>query len=143
MKRDYYEILNVQRNASEREIKKSFRKLAKTCHPDKNQGDPKSEEAFKELNEAYEVLMDSEKRANYDRFGHKQPQGGGFNPFEHFGGMGFNPFGDFFTSDIFGGRGNRQSGTQRGEDLQCIIEIGLEEVLTGCIREINFNKHIR
>jgi len=144
MKRDYYEILNVQRNASSNEIKKSFRKLAQTCHPDKNQGDPKSEEQFKELNEAYEVLMDPDKRAGYDRYGHNQPQGGGggFNPFEHFNGMGFNPFGDFFNGDIFGGRGNRQQGVQRGEDLQCVVEIGLEEVFTGCVREINFSKHV-
>ena len=143
MKRDYYEILSVQKTASESEIKKSFRKLAQTCHPDKNQGDPKSEEAFKELNEAYEVLMDPEKRANYDRFGHNQPQGGGFNPFDHFNGGGFNPFADFFHGGIFGNRANRQQNSERGENLQCFIEVELVEVLTGCDRELNYSRHVR
>jgi molecular chaperone DnaJ len=141
MKRDYYEVLNVQRNAPESEIKKSFRKLAQTCHPDKNQGDPDSEEAFKELNEAYEVLMDPERRANYDRYGHNQPQAGGFNPFEHFGGMGFNPFGDFFNGDIFGGRGGGRQVNTRGEDLQCVINLTLEEVYSGCDKELTYTRH--
>ncbi|MGD9342772.1 MAG: DnaJ domain-containing protein, partial [Desulfuromonadales bacterium] len=99
-KRDYYEVLEVNRNASETEIKKAYRKLALKCHPDKNPGDKEAEERFKELTEAYAVLSDGQKRALYDQYGHAgiDQQGGfGFSS----GGFGGTPFEDIF-GDIFG-----------------------------------------
>ncbi len=108
-KRDYYEVLGVSKTASEADIKKAYRQMAKKLHPDVNPGDKKAEEAFKELNEAYEVLSDAQKRARYDQFGHETPgQGGpgagGYGDFGGFGGFGggFGDFGDIFSSFFTG-----------------------------------------
>nr|MBP6294628.1 DnaJ domain-containing protein [Hydromonas sp.] len=120
-KRDYYEILDVARNASDDEIKKAYRKLAMKYHPDRNQDNPSAEEKFKEVKEAYEMLSDSQKRAAYDQYGHAgvDPNmgGGGFGGGQPFG----DAFGDIF-GDIFGNMGGRQQrgGPQvyRGSDLR-------------------------
>ena len=119
---DYYELLGVTRNVGEDELKKAYRKAAMRYHPDRNPGDKKAEEKFKELSEAYQVLSDEEKRAQYDRFGHAAfEQGGGPGGFQ--GGFDFSGnfedlFGDIF-GDIFGGGGSRSGRrrTRRGEDL--------------------------
>ena len=136
-KRDYYEVLGVGREASEEDLKKAYRKLAMKWHPDRNQGDKEAEAKFKELNEAYDVLKDAEKRAAYDRFGHAAFEQGG--PGQGGGGFGGgNPFGGAFE-DIFeemfgrfggGGRG-RGGATGRGADLRTQIEISLEEAFAG------------
>ncbi|HZX65091.1 MAG TPA: DnaJ domain-containing protein, partial [Myxococcales bacterium] len=110
-KRDYYEVLGVARTCTPQELKSSFRKLAMQYHPDKNPGDKKAEESFKELSEAYEVLSDPEKRARYDRFGHQAPGGFGPSPFEGgFGGANINDIFEGIFGDIFGGGGRRGRG---------------------------------
>ncbi|MEY3794738.1 MAG: hypothetical protein RLZZ521_2067 [Pseudomonadota bacterium] len=133
-KRDYYEVLGVPKNASDEEIKKSYRKLAMKFHPDRNQGDASAEVKFKEAKEAYEMLSDAEKRAAYDQYGHagvdpnmRGPGGAGF------GGAGFaDAFGDIF-GDIFGQARRQQGGRQvfRGNDLSYAMDITLEEAATG------------
>ena len=113
-KRDYYEVLGVPRNASDDDLKKAFRKLAFEYHPDRNK-DPGAEDRFKEINEAYQILSDKEKRAQYDQFGHAGINGGGsqgFGDFETFGG-----FGDIFDS-FFGGSNRQRNSPQKGSDLQ-------------------------
>lgn len=138
-KRDYYEILGIQKNASADEIKKAFRKLALQHHPDKEGGD---ETKFKEANEAYEVLKDQQKRQRYDQFGHagvggSAGGGGGSNPFEGFGnGQGFEfNFGDGGLGDIFGsffgGGQSQQRGPRRGRDVETSIELMFEEAIFG------------
>lgn len=136
-KRDYYEILGIHRNASETEIKKAFRKLALQHHPDKNPGDKSAEERFKEGTEAYEVLSDPQKRAQYDQFGHAGVGGGsGF----YSGGFGAgSPFGDIFSDifgDIFGGGRQRGRG-RRGDDLQYNMEISFEEAAFGVENKVD------
>ncbi|MFQ5525601.1 MAG: molecular chaperone DnaJ [Thermoanaerobaculia bacterium] len=132
--RDYYEVLNVDRGASERDIKSAYRRLAVKFHPDRNPGDHAAEEKFKEAAEAYAVLSDTEKRARYDRFGHRGVAGGGFS--------GFDPtvFGDFsdILGDFFGfgfgdmfGRGRRGRTGQPGADLRYELHIDLEEAAFG------------
>ena len=129
-KRCFYEVLSVERGASEADIKSAFRKQAMKCHPDRNPGDKSAEHKFKEINEAYEVLKDADKRAAYDRFGHAA--------FEH-GGMGAANFGADFGSafsdlfeGIFGMGGARgRAGRERGADLRYNMEISLEEAFTG------------
>ena len=135
-KRDYYEVLGVARNASEEEIKKSYRKLAMKHHPDRNQGESssKSEEQFKEAKEAYEMLSDAQKRAAYDQYGHAgvDPNMGGRAGAEGFGGFA-EAFGDIF-GDIFGNNRGRAGGGQqvyRGSDLSYAMEITLEEAAHG------------
>ncbi|MGH9895653.1 MAG: molecular chaperone DnaJ, partial [bacterium] len=131
-KRDYYEILGVSRNAAAAELKAAYRKLAMQTHPDRNPGDKAAEQRFKEINEAYEVLSDPEKRKRYDMFGHAgtQPGGGGFEGFD----FGRGGFGDVF-SDIFedffgiGGRGRQRA--ERGNDLQYNLELSFEESVSG------------
>jgi molecular chaperone DnaJ len=141
-KRDYYQVLGVAREASEEDLKKAYRKLAMQFHPDRNQGDQAAEVKFKELNEAYDVLKDPEKRAAYDRYGHaafEQQGGAGGNPF----GQGGNPFGGAFE-DIFeemfgglGGRGGRRNGpVGRGSDLRTGVEVTLEEAFAGAKKTI-------
>lgn len=132
-KRDYYEVLGVERGASEADLKKAYRRLAMKHHPDRNPGDKASEESFKEANEAYEVLSDASKRAAYDQYGHAgvDPQMGGGGP--GFGGANFSDiFGDVF-SDFFGGggRGGGRGGAQRGSDLRYTLELDLEEAVRG------------
>jgi len=150
-KHDYYELLEVARDASADDIKKAYRKLAVKVHPDKNPGDKNAEDRFKQISEAYEILRDPEKRAAYDRFGHaafapggaagpRGPAGGGFHdPFdvfrEVFGGGG----GGGIFEDLFGGGGGG-GGAQRGADLRYDLEISLEEAAAGVEKEISFRK---
>ncbi len=140
-KRDYYEVLGVSKGASADEIKKAYRKEAKKYHPDLHPGDKTAEAKFKEINEAYEVLSDSDKKARYDQFGHA-----GVDPnFSGSGGGGFDGFGDFgdIFSDIFGGfgfGGARRNGPKRGADIRKIIELTFEEAAFGCKKKITLNK---
>ena len=137
-KRDYYEILGVDKQVSEKDLKKAYRRVAMKHHPDRNPGDTAAEDKFKEASEAYEVLSDSQKRAAYDQYGHDgvDPQMGG-------GGAGFNNFSDIFGDvfgDIFGGasgggRGGR-GGPQRGSDLQYTLQIDLEQAVKGTTAKI-------
>jgi molecular chaperone DnaJ len=146
-KRDYYEVLGVGRNASEEEVKRAYRRLAVKFHPDKNPDDPHAEEKFKELGEAYDVLMDSDKRAAYDRFGHAAFASGGagfggfHDPFdifrEVFGGGGF---GSGIFETFFGGAGARTEDRQRGSDLRYDMQIELEEAAFGVEKEIEIEK---
>jgi molecular chaperone DnaJ len=132
-KKDYYEVLGVNRDASDEEIKKAFKKLAMKFHPDRNPDNPKAEESFKEAKEAYEILSDEQKRAAYDQYGHAgvDPSMGGGAGFGGFGGGGFSDaFGDIF-GDIFGGGRNQRSNVYRGADLRYNLEISLEEAARG------------
>jgi molecular chaperone DnaJ len=137
-KRDYYEVLGVARDATEEDLKKSYRKLAMQYHPDRNKGDKQAEERFKELNEAYDALKDPERRAAYDRFGHAAfEQGGGFG-----GQGGGGPFGAGFE-DIFeemfgrfGGRSGARQASGRGADLRQEVQITLEEAFAGTKKTI-------
>jgi molecular chaperone DnaJ len=142
-KRDYYEVLGVEKGASGPEIKKSYRKLALKFHPDKNK-DPGAEDQFKEVSEAYSVLSDEQKRGHYDQFGHAGPQafgggaGGDFDPFDMFRSFfsqGSGGFGGF--EDFFGGSGGRQqSGPKPGRDVQLSLALSLEEIATGTEKTI-------
>ena len=152
-KRDYYEVLGVSKNATEDEIKKAYRKLAKQYHPDLHPGDKECEEKFKELNEAAEVLGDPEKRKKYDQFGHAA-----FDPNAGFGGAGgsgfggfgdcggFGGFGDIFgdLGDIFGFGGGsssaRRNGPQRGESVRVGVTLTFEEAAFGCKKEITVGR---
>ena len=138
-KRDFYEILGVSRTATADEIKAAYRREAIKHHPDKNPGSKQAEEKFKELNEAYSVLSDAEKRRVYDQFGHAGVESaaggqGGFrpgqNPFEGMGGLG-DIFGDIFEEAFGGGAGRRRGGGQSGRDLRVDKEVTLKEVVTG------------
>lgn len=135
-KRDYYEVLGVERSADEGDIKKAYRKLARQYHPDVNPGDASAADKFKEITEAYEVLSDTDKRAKYDRFGHgafEQAQGGGPGGFGGFSGDfgGFGGVEDIFDM-MFGGGGRRQrSGPERGADLQYEMELEFVEAALG------------
>jgi molecular chaperone DnaJ len=145
-KRDYYEVLGVTRQASEEEIKKSYRKLALKFHPDRNPGDKAAEEAFKELGEAYEILSDPQQRAAYDQYGHaafdprmRAGRGGGFHdPFELFREV-FGGGGSIFD-ELFGGGRIDPTAPQRGSDLRYDLEIAFEEAAHGTEKEITFTK---
>lgn len=130
-KRDYYEVLGVNRDASEEEIKKAYRKLAMKYHPDRNPDNPKAEESFKEAKEAYEMLSDAQKRAAYDQYGHAgvDPSMGAGAGAQGFGNFA-DAFGDIF-GDIFGGGGSRRSNVYRGADLRYNMEISLEDAARG------------
>lgn len=136
-KRDYYEVLGVGRGAAPDEIKKAFRKLARQYHPDNKETG--SEAKFKEINEAYEVLSDEQKRAMYDRFGHSAPGGAGFDPFA--GGAGGDAFSTIFDA-FFGGaaQGRTRSGPQRGADLRYNLPLSFEEAIFGTEKEIEFRR---
>jgi molecular chaperone DnaJ len=145
-KRDYYEILAVSREVDEGEIKRSYRKLAVKFHPDKNPDDPVAEEKFKELGEAYDVLMDPQKRAAYDRYGHAAFQQGGMgaggfhDPFDLFREVFGSGGGSGGIFDHFFGGGTDSSGRQRGSDLRYDMQISLEEAALGCEKEIEIRK---
>ncbi|KGK88777.1 molecular chaperone DnaJ [Desulfosporosinus sp. HMP52] len=133
MKRDNYEVLGVERNASEQDIKKAYRKLARQYHPDVNPGNKEAEEKFKEVTEAYDVLSDPQKRARYDQFGDADPGMGGFGD--------AGGFGDIF--DMFfggGGGGQRRNGPQRGSDLRYAMTLTFEEAAFGVEKEIQIPK---
>ena len=136
-KRDYYEVLGVDRNADAKEIKKAYRRVAMKHHPDRNEGNTESEEKFKEASEAYEILSSEEKRAAYDRFGHD-----GVDPNRTGGGGGFSSggFGDIFGDvfgDIFGGGGGGGARrARRGSDLQYNLELSLEEAVAGVEKKV-------
>ncbi len=139
-KRDYYEVLGVGRDATAEEIKKAYRKLARQYHPDANKEDPDTDKKFKEINEAYQVLSDSTKRTQYDRFGHMDTGANGFGSggFDSGEFRGFGDFGDIFSEFFGGGFGMRsqQRGPQRGADLQYEMEISFEEAAFGVERDI-------
>jgi molecular chaperone DnaJ len=139
-KRDFYEVLGCRKDASIEEIKGAYRKLAMECHPDRNQGDQGSEQRFKELSEAYEVLKDGDKRAAYDRFGHAAFENGGAGRPNGFGFDFASSFTDVFDDlfgELMGGkRGRRQN---RGGDLRYNMEITLEEAFAGKAAEIRVN----
>jgi molecular chaperone DnaJ len=133
MPRDYYEVLGVSREASETEIKKAFRRLARELHPDVNK-EPDAEDRFKEAAEAYEVLSDAERRRTYDAYGREGLRSGGFDP-----GAGFGSIDDIFQA-FFGGRGFGFGGRQAGGgDVAVAVEVELEEVVTGVRREITYD----
>lgn len=160
--KDYYKILNLEKNASKDDIKKAFRKLAHEHHPDKNKGDTSSEQKFKEASEAYSVLSDDNKRAQYDRFGSAGPGGAGFNPGQPnqggFGGQGFGGFdfsqfnqgggfhfnqggvefdlGDIF-GDFFGGGGGRRA--RKGRNITVDVEIPFKDSIFGTEKELSVN----
>jgi len=145
-KQDYYEMLGVSRSATEDEVKKAYRKLAKKYHPDVKPGDKDAEQKFKELGEAYSVLSDSNKRRKYDQFGHAAfEQGGGGGGFH--GGVDINDiFGSFFggsmdIGDIFGGGGRTRPRARKGADLQMRINIKLEEAVFGTTKDINIQSY--
>ena len=149
-KRDYYEVLGVEREADSEEIKKSYRKLALKFHPDKNPGDKAAEEKFKELGEAYEVLSDSQKRAAYDRYGHAafDPRarassswgsGGFHDPFEIFRDVFGGSAGSIFDELFSGGR-HDPTQAQRGSDLRYDLELSFEEAAHGCEKEVTVSK---
>lgn len=149
-KRDYYEILEVPKNASKDEIKKAYRKQAIKFHPDKNPGDKASEENFKEAAEAYEVLSDDDKRARYDRFGHAGvggASGGGYGGggmtmediFSHFGDIFGGHFGGFSG---FGGGGGRGQRVNKGQNLRVKVKLNLEEIASGVEKKIKVNKYV-
>jgi len=150
-KKDYYEILGIDRNASKEELKKAYRKLAMQYHPDRNPDDKQAEEKFKEAAEAYEVLSNEEKKARYDRYGHEGVRGG-------YGAQGFRDVNDIFShfSDIFGGssifddffstgqrsRGRRSTGVP-GSDLRVTLNLTLEEISAGVQKTIKIKKHVK
>ena len=146
-KRDFYEVLGVDKSASEDDLKKAYRKLVKANHPDLHPGDAEAEARFKEINEAYEVLSDSDKRSRYDQFGHAgvdpnfNPNAGGFG-----GGFGFDGFGDLgdIFESFFGGGGGRstrsQNAPRRGENLRAAVDLTFEEAAFGCTKEIPISR---
>ena len=154
-KRDYYEVLGVSKTADAEEIKKAYRKLALEFHPDKNPGDSEAEEKFKEATEAYEVLKDDQRRAQYDRFGHQAPGvgagAGGFG-FETFdlsealnifsrafgGGFGFGGFDDLFGGGMRGGR--RRRSVNRGGNLEVKLPLTLEEIAEGVTKKVRIRR---
>ena len=141
-KRDYYEVLGVEKGATPEEIKKAYRKKAMQYHPDRNPGDKTAEEKFKELGEAYEVLSDEEKRSRYDQFGFQgvDPNFGGGAGFDGFGGFGgFGDFGDIF-GEFFGGgsrRGSVNNAPRRGENVGVRLDLTFEEAAFGCEKEVS------
>ena len=149
-KRDYYEVLGVDKNATEADIKKAYRSLAKKYHPDINPGNAEAEAKFKEVNEAYEVLSDADKKAKYDQFGHSAfdptaGAGGGYGGFGGFGGGGFDvDLGDIFGSFFGGGsRQRRNNGPQKGEDIELNVTVDFEEAVFGCKKNVSFQKYAK
>jgi len=141
-KKDYYEVLGLEKGASEEDIKKAFRKMAIKYHPDKNQGNKEAEEKFKELNEAYQVLSDPQKKANYDQYG-TADFNGGFGGFDGGFDGGFGGFGDIFDAFFGGGgsSGRRKNGPAKGADLEVAVNLTFEEAVFGVKKEISINRH--
>ena len=147
-KRDYYEVLGVSRGASEDEIKKAYKKMARKYHPDLNPGDKTAEEKYKEVNEAYEVLSDADKKARYDQYGHAgvDPNfgaggfGGGFDGSFDFGDLG-DIFGSFFGGGFGGGRRTNPNAPQRGESIRMSIAISFEEAAFGCEKAVTVERY--
>jgi molecular chaperone DnaJ len=149
-KRDYYEILGVERSASQDELKKAYRKIAIKFHPDKNPEDPSAEDKFKEAAEAYEILSNAEKRQRYDRFGHQGVNGGNGGGFSG-GGMSmddiFSQFGDVFSEgspfgSFFGGGGGQGRRVRKGTDLRIKLKLDLEEIANGVEKKIKVKRHV-
>ncbi len=151
-KRDYYEILGVERNATPEEIKKAYRKLALQFHPDRNAGNKEAEEKFKEAAEAYEVLSEPDKHRRYDQFGHEGMRGTDFRPFTDASDV-FTAFSDIFGGgfggsifdEMFGGQGRQRQRTSAGtagSDLQIRLKLTLEEIATGIEKKIKVKKWI-
>ena len=144
-KKDYYEVLGVDKSADEATLKKAYRTLAKKYHPDMNPGNAEAEAKFKEVNEAYEVLSDADKKAKYDQYGHAafDPSGAGF------GGGGFGGFGGFdvdlgdIFGSFFGGGSSRQrrNGPQKGDDIELNVTISFEEAVFGCKKDVSFQRY--
>lgn len=149
-KRDFYEILGVPKDATDDQIKSAYKKLAIRLHPDKNPGDKTAEEKFKEAAEAYDVLRDAEKRAQYDRFGHAAFEGpqagpgggyqGGFSNMDDIFSRFSDIFGDAMFGGMFGGGGGRRGGPQRGQDLQVRVKLTLEEMAEGVTKKIKLRR---
>ena len=146
--KDLYEILGVDKNADADTVKRAYRKLAMKYHPDHNPGDTEAEQKFKEVNEAYSVLSDPQKKENYDRFGNPDgPMGGGFSGGDGGFGGGFGDFGDLgdIFSSIFGGGfgGGTQAhrnGPQKGQDVQTRVTVSFEEAVFGCKKEVSYTR---
>ena len=144
-KRDYYEVLGITKGASEDEIKKAYKKMARKYHPDLNPGDKEAEEKFKEVNEAYEVLSDPDKKARYDQYGHAgvDPNfgagGAGFDGSFDFGDLG-DIFGSFFGGGFGGGRRTNPNAPQRGESIRMSLAISFEEAAFGCEKEVTVDR---
>jgi molecular chaperone DnaJ len=144
-KRDYYEVLGVERSASQDDIAKAYRKLALKYHPDSNQGDTDVIHKFKESAEAYEILSDAQKRSRYDQYGHAGVEGAGGGGFRDVGDI-FEAFGDVFGGtifeDFFGGGGGRTRGrVRRGADLRCDVTLELEEAAKGVTKTVSLTRH--
>jgi len=143
-KKDYYELLGVEKGASEEEVKKAFRKMAIKYHPDKNKGNKEAEEKFKEINEAYQVLSDPQKKAQYDQFG-TADFNGGFGGFDGGFDGGFGGFGDIFDAFFGGGggfsSGRRKNGPTKGADIEVSLNLTFEEAVFGVKKEISINRH--
>lgn len=145
-KRDYYEVLGVDKNVTDDELKRAYRKLARKYHPDVNKDDPQAEEKFKEISEAYSVLSDSKTRAQYDQFGHEGPTGQGYGDFDFsdFGGLG-DIFDMFFGGSGFGGgrgsSGRRRQGPTKGSDMRYDLTITFEEAAFGTSKEIEITRN--
>ncbi len=141
MARDYYEVLGVDKSASEAEIKKGYRKMAMKYHPDQNKDNPEAEESFKEVNQAYEVLSDSTKKSRYDQYGHAgvdSNYGGGYGGFG--GGFEDVDLGDIFGSFFGGGSSSRRNGPRKGESQRVSLSLTFEEAAFGCTKTININR---
>ena len=147
-KRDYYEVLGVDKSASEDEIKRAYKKMARKYHPDLNPDNKETEEKFKEVNEAYEVLSDADKKARYDQYGHAgvDPNfgaggfGGGFDGSFDFGDLG-DIFGSFFGGGFGGGRRTNPNAPQRGESIRLSVTISFEEAAFGCEKEVSVDRY--
>ena len=135
--RDYYEVLEVPKNANESELKKAYRQLALKYHPDKNPGDKQAEDKFKEASEAYNILKDAEKRQVYDQYGHDGLKGRGYGGVSGFDDI-FSQFGDVFGDFFGGGGGGRQ---RTGSDLRLDISISFQEAAFGTEKEVEVSKH--
>ena len=144
-KRDYYDVLGVDKSADEASIKKAYRSLAKKYHPDMNPGDAEAEKKFKEVNEAYAILSDPQKKQQYDQFGHAAFEqggpgaGGGFGGFEGFGGFG-DIFGDIFGGGFGSSSSARRNAPMRGDDIGATINITFEEAAFGVKKDVTYNR---